>query len=154
MTFLATSVCASDFFKMLPKFKMSTRSQLQNFLWVQKKLNLTSEIIQILESHSPQYGDVQVIFLRFCWNLKWPPRINLLFWGVAQTQKPKVVNYSNFTITLSTIWRCACDSKSPSCMNFVLFRGRKNSKIEVRNNVQVILLKFKMATTSRLFKNL
>ena len=27
-----------------------------------------------------------------------------------------------------------------------LFCGRKNSKIEVRNNVQVILLKFKMAT--------
>ena len=25
-------------------------------------------------------------------------------------------------------------------------------KIEVRNNVQVILLKFKMATTSRIFK--
>ena len=32
------------------------------------------------------------------------------------------------------------------------FCGRKNSEVEVRNNVQVILLKFKMATTSRFFK--
>ena len=30
----------------------------------------------------------------------------------------------------------------------------QKSKIEVRNNVQVILLKYKMATTSRLFKYL
>ena len=40
--------------------------------------NLT-EIIQILQSHSPQYGEVQGIFLRFCWNSKWPPRINFNF---------------------------------------------------------------------------
>ena len=39
---------------------MAARSQLQDFLWAQ---NLTSEIIQFLRSHSPQYGDVQVIFL-------------------------------------------------------------------------------------------
>ena len=39
-------------------------------------------------------------------------------------------------------------------MNFIIFCRRKNSKIEVKNNVQVILLKFKMANTSRLFKYL
>ena len=33
------------------------------FLWAQK--NLKSAIMQILLSHSPQYGDVQVAFLRF-----------------------------------------------------------------------------------------
>ena len=33
-------------------------------------------------------------------------------------------------------------------MNFIIFCGRKNAKNEVRNNVQMILLKFKMATTS------
>ena len=38
---------------------MATRGQLQIFLWAQ---NLKSEIIQILLSHSPRYGDVQVIF--------------------------------------------------------------------------------------------
>ena len=47
---------------MLLKFKLATRSQLQNFLQAQKLKNLTSEIIQILSSHSPQYGDVQVKF--------------------------------------------------------------------------------------------
>ena len=65
MTFLATWGCASDFLKMLPKFKMGARGQLQIFLWAQKLLNLTSEIMQMLQSHSPQYGDVQMIFLRF-----------------------------------------------------------------------------------------
>ena len=44
---------------------MTVRNQTQIFLWAQKLLNLTSEIIQIFESHSPQYGDVQVFFLRF-----------------------------------------------------------------------------------------
>ena len=33
---------------------------------------------------------------------------------------------------------------------FIIFCERKNSKIEVRSKLQVILLKFKMATTSRL----
>ena len=31
----------------------------------------------------------------------------------------------------------------PPCMNFLIFCGRKNAKIDFRNNVQVILLKFK-----------
>ena len=35
------------------------------FLWAQKLQNSKSEIIQILLSHSPRYGDVQVIFLGF-----------------------------------------------------------------------------------------
>ena len=65
ITFLATWGCASDFLKMLPKFKMAARGQLQIFLWAQKRQKSKSEIIQILLSHSPRYGDVQVIFLRF-----------------------------------------------------------------------------------------
>ena len=44
---------------------MAARSQLQKFLWEQKILNLTSEIIQNVQSHSPKYGDVQVNFLCF-----------------------------------------------------------------------------------------
>ena len=47
---------------MLPKFKIVATKQLHNFLWAQKLKNLKSEIIQILQSHSPQYGDVQVFF--------------------------------------------------------------------------------------------
>ena len=53
------------FLKMLLNFKMAARGQLQNFLWAQKLQNLRKESIQILLSHFPPYGDVQVIFLRF-----------------------------------------------------------------------------------------
>ena len=35
MTFLARWGGESDFLKMLPKFKMAARGQLQNFLWAQ-----------------------------------------------------------------------------------------------------------------------
>ena len=58
MTFLATWGCTSDFLKMLPKFKMAARGQLQKILWAQKFKKSKSEIIQILLSHSPRYGDV------------------------------------------------------------------------------------------------
>ena len=62
MTFLATWGCANDFLKMLPKFKLSARGQLQKNLWVQKLKNPKSEIIQILLSHPPPYGDAGDIF--------------------------------------------------------------------------------------------
>ena len=70
------------------------------------------------------------------------------------------------------IWRCAGDffmvllQFEMAAMDEHNFCGRKNSNIEVKNiqisqshyppsgHVQVILLKFKMATTSRLFKYL
>ena len=38
---------------------MTAKGQLQKNLWAQKLKNLKSEIIQILLSHSPRYGDVQ-----------------------------------------------------------------------------------------------
>ena len=86
--FLATWGCASDFLKMQPNFKMAARGQLQNFFGALKLQNLKKEIIQILLSHFPRYGDVQVIFLRFYWNSKWPPWINLIF-SCAKTEKLK-----------------------------------------------------------------
>ena len=58
ITFLATWGCASDFFKDATKFQMADRGQLQNLLWAQKLQNLRKEIIQILLSHFPRYGDV------------------------------------------------------------------------------------------------
>ena len=64
ITFLATWGCASDFLKILLKFKMVARDQLQIFLWAQLINNFKSEIIQILRSHSPRYRDVQVTFLK------------------------------------------------------------------------------------------
>ena len=51
---------------MLPAFKMAATDQLHNFLWVQKiKKILKSQIIQTLQSHSPRYGDEQVILQGF-----------------------------------------------------------------------------------------
>ena len=79
-------------------------------------------------------------------------------------------------MTFPSIWRCAGDFfkvllklKMTAMNELHNFCSRKNSKIEVRNNshftitlpfilpsenVQVILLKFKMATTSLLFRYL
>ena len=50
---------------MLPKFKIVATKQLHNFLWAQKIKNLKSENIQILQSHSLQYGVVLVFFQGF-----------------------------------------------------------------------------------------
>ena len=65
MTFLATWECANAFLELLPKFKMATRGQFKICLWAQNSSKLKSEIIQILLSHYPRYGDVQVTFSRF-----------------------------------------------------------------------------------------
>ena len=113
------------FFKVLLKFKMTDTNQLQLFLWAKKLKNLMSVVIQILQSHSPRYGDVQVMFSsRFYWNLNRPPWMNFIFLvGLRKTQKLKseIIQFSHYP---------------PSW------------------NVHVILLKFKMATTSRFFKYL
>ena len=83
---------------------MAARGQLQIFLWAQKLQNLKSEIIQILLSHSSRYGDVQgfteIQNVRhdklhiFCGRKNW---------------KIEISNNSHCTITLPTIWKCACD---------------------------------------------
>ena len=87
MTFPAAWGCASDFLKILPKYKMTARGQLQKNLWAQKLLNL-------------------------------------------------VRNYSNFTITFPTIWKCEGDlfqgfieiQNGRHGLTLIFFGGRKNSK--------------------------
>ena len=74
MTFLATWGCASDFLKMLPKFKMAARDQLQKNIVGAKTLKLSQKLL----SHSPPYGDVQVTFSRCYGNSKWPPCMNFI----------------------------------------------------------------------------
>ena len=83
ISFLATWGCASDFLKMLPNFKMAARGQLQIFLWAQKLQNLKLEIIQILLSHSPQYGDVQVIFFKVLLKFKMAAmdKLHIFLWA-------------------------------------------------------------------------
>ena len=165
MTFLATWWCASDFLKMPPKFKMAVRGQLQKILWAQK-LNVRNYSNSTM---TPPYGDVQVTFSRFYWNSKWPPRINFNFFCGHENQ-PKARIYSNFTIKFPTIWICASDflkfywnSKWPPWMNLIFFVGAKTPKLKSEiihilqshhppsGHVLVILLKIKIATTSRLF---
>ena len=77
------------------------------FLWAQKIKNLKS-IIHILQSNSPRYWNVQVIFSLRC-DSKWPPQNNFIIFLSAKTLKLNVRHYSNFTIPLFTIWRCASD---------------------------------------------
>ena len=88
MTFLATWGCASDFSKMLPKYKMAARGQPQVFLRAQTlKKNVKSEIIQILLSHSPQYGDVQVTFFKVLLKFKMAARDQLQFFCGRKNSK-------------------------------------------------------------------
>ena len=63
------------------------------------------------------------------------------FFVGSKTLKLKVRNYSNFTITFPTIWRCASDFlkvllkfKMADMDKLHIFCGRKNWKIEISNN--------------------
>ena len=100
ITFPTIWRCAGDFFKVLLKFKMAATDQLQFF---------GGQFFLILTSHSQQHVDVQMIFERCYQNSKWPPDVNSIFFVGAKALKLNVWNYSNFTITFPTIWRCACD---------------------------------------------
>ena len=91
MTFQVTRGCASDFLKIIPKFKMPTRGQLKKKIVGAKTLKLklgNYSNFQILLSHSSPYGDVQVTFSRFYW--QWPPRTNFNLWVGAK------INLVNF----------------------------------------------------------
>ena len=80
ITFLETWGFASGFLKMLQKFKMAARGQLQIFLWVQKLQNSKSQIIQIDITFPTIWrfaGDFRKVLLK----LKWPPQIKLFLGG-------------------------------------------------------------------------
>ena len=102
ITFIAAWGCASDFLKMLPEFKMAARGRLQIFSWAQKLQNLKIGNYLNFTIHIPH--DV----LRFCWNSKWPSWINFNFFVGAKNEKLRSKD-SHCTITLPTIWECACD---------------------------------------------
>ena len=95
-----------------------------NFLWAQKLKKLKSEIIQISQSHSPRYGDVQV------------------FKGFTKIQNGRHGRTLYFFVGTK-------NQKLKSEKNHIL-----QSHYPPSENMQVILLKFKMTTTSRLFKYL
>ena len=77
---------------------MAARGQLPFFCG---RKNLKAEIIQILLSHFPRYGDVQVIFLL---KLKMAAmnKRHIFLW-VQKNLKIEINNNSHCTITLPTI---------------------------------------------------
>ena len=89
--------------------KWPPRINFNFFGWSKNSKKLKAEIIQILQSHFPRYGDVQSIFLRFYWNSKWPPWMNFIIFCGRKNSKVEFINYSHFTITLPTIWKCSGD---------------------------------------------
>ena len=118
----------------------------------------------MLLSHSTRYGDVQVIVSRFYCNSKWLPRINLIFFVGAIT----VRDYSHFTITFLTIWRCAGDygfaeiqnGRHGSTLSFLwvqkLVRNYSNFTItfptiwRFAGDFSKVLLKYKMVAMDKL----
>ena len=89
---------------------MATTYQLHNFCGGKNSKNWQSETIQVLQSHSPQYGDVQVTFSRFYWNLKWPPWINFIYFGQRKNSKNEF--YNHITHPLQVDFFTICDHKN------------------------------------------
>ena len=165
ITFLVSWGCARDFLD-ATKIQNGRHRSTSIFLWAQKLFKFYNLIPHNMEMCRP-LGDFLKVLLKF----KIAATDQLQFFVGANTQKLKVGFYSNFAITFPAIWRCAGDflrfywnSKCPPWMNLIIFGGRKKLKSEIIHilqshhppsvNVQVILLKFKIATTSRLFKYL
>ena len=120
------------FFRDATKIQNGRQRATLNFFVGAKTLKLkVGKIIQILLSHSPWYGDVQVSFSKFYWNSKWPPQINLNFLGGVKTQKNCLVNFFiYFNITFLATWGCASDFLK-MLPNFKMAKkicGRKNYK--------------------------
>ena len=94
------------FFKDATKFQNGRQRSTPNFFVGGKTLKLKvrndSNFTITLLSHSPQYGDVQVIFSRFYWNSKWPPWINFIFFCGRKNWKIEISNNSHCTITMIT----------------------------------------------------
>ena len=123
ITFLATWGCdfdwLIDFLKMLPlpKFKMAAKGQLQIFFW-------------ILQSYSPRYGDVLVIFFKVLLKCKMAAMDQLHIFLWPRYSKNEVINNSHFIITLPTIWKCAGDFTGiQNGRDFLYICDRKNSNL-------------------------
>ena len=97
------------FFKDATKFQNGCQRSTLKFFVSAKTTKLKKKIIQILLSDFPQYGDVQVIFLGFYWNSKWPPWINFIFsCGLTTLNKPKSRQvYTNDGIITQNIFNAA-----------------------------------------------
>ena len=145
ITFLATCEYASDFFKDATKIQNDRQKSSSKFFVGAKTLKL--------HNHIPHNMEMCRWFFKVLLKFKMAPTEQLkFFWGRKNSQTQLLQSHSPRYWDVHVIFlRFYPNLKWPPSINFIFFCGRKNSKIEVRNNVQVILLKFKMATISRLF---
>ena len=65
--------------------------------------------MQILQSHSPRYGDVLVIFFKVLLKFKMTAMDQLHIFLWRKYSKIEVINNSHFIITLPIMWKCAGD---------------------------------------------
>ena len=72
------------FLKDATKIQNGRQKSTPKFCVGSKTLNLNVWNYSNFTITFPTYGDVQVIFLRFCWNSKWPPRINFNIFEVEE----------------------------------------------------------------------
>ena len=113
---------ASDSLKMLPKFRMAARGQLQIFLCAQKLKNLSQKLLKFY-NHIHHDMEMYRWFFKVLLKFKMAPWKNLIIFCGRENSTIEVTNSSHSTITSPTIWKCAGD-----------------------------FIKIKMATISRLFK--
>ena len=132
---------------------MAAMDQLQFFCGhknsrAQKLKNLKSEIIQILQSYSPRYGDLQVMFFSLKFKIAatdQPHKFFLLKFKMVATDQLQLFGGRQNSKKLSIIIHllqyipqdmkmCGCffvffsNLKWPPRINFNIFVGRKNSK--------------------------
>ena len=107
MTFLATWGCASDFFKMLPKFKMAATGQLQKILWAQKpEIRNYSNFTITFPTIWRCAGDIFKVVLKF----KMATTDQLHFFGSRKNPQKKFVQFFYyFNITFLATCGCAID---------------------------------------------
>ena len=118
ITFPTIWRCAGCIFKVLLKFKMAATDQLQ-FFWGHK--NSKYQFRQFVE-----HVDVQFFFKDATKIQNGRQKSTSKFFVGAKTLKLKVRNYSDFTITFPTIWRCAGD----------FFRVLQNFKMAAKDQLQ------------------
>ena len=109
---------------MLPKFKIATRGRNKPYFWGAQ--NLKKEIVLILLSHSPRYGDLQVIFS-----------------GFTEIKMVVIDQLHNF------LW-----AQKLKCQKLFKFFYHIFYNMEMCKSFFKVFLKFKMAATSTLFNYL
>ena len=129
--------CAGNFFKVLMKFKMASADQHNFFCWRKSKKN--GQKLFTFYNHITHDMDMCGVFLRFCWNQKWPPWINFNFFFVsAKTKSQKLFKflqshfsrYEDVQVILKMFY---WNKKWPPWMNLGwswFFVGTKNQKLK------------------------